>query len=201
MEANVLADRAEAKSGAEADRLFAQASEKYQAALTIKPDLHDALYYWGLALMKQATMKSGAEADRLFIAAGDKFQAALALKPDFGDALGGWGFTLIQRGANKTGDEQSQLLNLAVEKLSEGFKRGWKWALYNLACAAALQGDHTVAKRHLRAAMKRKALPDKAHIANDRDFAALRDERWFQEFIQNLEGKDEPSAERLPDRA
>jgi hypothetical protein len=39
-----LADQAKQKTGAEADALFTAAGEKYQAALAIKPDDHEALY-------------------------------------------------------------------------------------------------------------------------------------------------------------
>ena len=65
---NALSDQAKTKSGAEADRLFAQAGEKYAEVLRIKPDKHEALYNWGNALAAQAKTKSGAEADRLFAA-------------------------------------------------------------------------------------------------------------------------------------
>ena len=61
-EASQLALEAQTKGGAEADRLFAEAGEKYQAALAIKPDKHEALYNWGNALQAQAKTKGGAEA-------------------------------------------------------------------------------------------------------------------------------------------
>jgi len=50
--------------------------------LAIKPDKHEALNNWGLALSGQAKLKEGAEADRLFGEAGERYGAALAIKPD-----------------------------------------------------------------------------------------------------------------------
>ncbi|HKY28293.1 MAG TPA: hypothetical protein VJM12_10135, partial [Pyrinomonadaceae bacterium] len=56
---NEAISEVDTKSGEEADRLWAQAGEKYEAALKIKPDKDDALYNWGIALAKQARTKSG----------------------------------------------------------------------------------------------------------------------------------------------
>ena len=72
MQGNALSAQAKTKSGEEADRLFALAGEKSQAALQIKPDMHEALNNWGTALSAQARTKSGEEADRLFALAGEK---------------------------------------------------------------------------------------------------------------------------------
>ncbi|MDZ4779905.1 MAG: hypothetical protein SGJ19_06615, partial [Planctomycetia bacterium] len=49
-QANALYEQAQTKSGAEADRLFDLAAEKYEVALKIKPDKHEALNNWGNAL-------------------------------------------------------------------------------------------------------------------------------------------------------
>ena len=48
---NDYLDEAEQKSGEEADRLFAQAGEKYAAALAIKNDDHLTLNAWGVCLL------------------------------------------------------------------------------------------------------------------------------------------------------
>lgn len=79
---NVLSAQAKTKTGAEADRLFAAACEKYAAALKIKPDMYEALNNWGAALAAQGETKSGTEADRLFAAAFEKYSEALKIKPD-----------------------------------------------------------------------------------------------------------------------
>ena len=40
-------------SGAEADRLLAEAGEKYQKALDIRPDMHEAYFRIGNVLFQQ----------------------------------------------------------------------------------------------------------------------------------------------------
>ena len=57
--------------------------------LKIKPDKHEALYNWGLALAFQALTKDGQQADRLWALAGKKYDAALKIKPDYPDSRTG----------------------------------------------------------------------------------------------------------------
>jgi tetratricopeptide (TPR) repeat protein len=78
---NALSEQARATSGEEADRLFHLAGDKYQAALEIKPDFHEALYNWGNALSDQARATSGEEADRLFDQSFEKLSRAEEIKP------------------------------------------------------------------------------------------------------------------------
>jgi Tfp pilus assembly protein PilF len=67
---------------AEAERLFLAAEGKYEAALKIKPDQHEALNNWGATLAERAKRASDpAEAERLFEAAERLFEAALNLAP------------------------------------------------------------------------------------------------------------------------
>ena len=68
----------------------------------------------------------------MFAEAGAKYQAALAIKPDFEDAVNNWGGALLVQAHTKRGDERQQWLDLAVGKLSEGLRQGWKKILYNL---------------------------------------------------------------------
>ena len=78
---DVLA-QARAMSDPQADRLFRSAYQEFEAALKIKPHMHEALYNWGTTLAAWAKTKSGVEADGLFELAGAKYEAALAIKPD-----------------------------------------------------------------------------------------------------------------------
>jgi tetratricopeptide (TPR) repeat protein len=67
----------------EADRLFAEASQKYAAAVRIKSDKHEAFSNWGNALLAQAKLKGNTpEADRLFAEAAHKYAEAVRIKPD-----------------------------------------------------------------------------------------------------------------------
>ncbi|MDA1109342.1 MAG: hypothetical protein O3A78_05920, partial [Nitrospinae bacterium] len=52
-----------------------------------KPEKHEALNNWGLALHEHAKTKTGEEADELFVKAREKYQEALKIKPDMYEAL------------------------------------------------------------------------------------------------------------------
>ena len=91
-------------SGAEADALFKDATEKYAAALKINPDLHEALNNWGVALAARARTKSGAEADALFKDASENYAAALKIKPD--RSRGAEQFGCITALADETGEAE-----------------------------------------------------------------------------------------------
>ncbi len=80
----VPAYHAKQKTGEEADRLFAQAGEKYEAALRLNPDENEALNNWGAASMDHAKQKTGEEADRLFAQAREKLLNTESLIPGKG---------------------------------------------------------------------------------------------------------------------
>ena len=56
----VLQAQAERQQGEKADQLFAQAGEKYAAALAIKPDMHEALNNWGPPVGLRLSSRNGA---------------------------------------------------------------------------------------------------------------------------------------------
>jgi Tfp pilus assembly protein PilF len=112
---NLLSNRASMNCGEEADKLFRQAAEKYQAALNHKPDYHEARNNWGVSLYYQAKTKSGAESDQLFEQAKDKFREALKQKPNYYEALNNLGAVLYEQAKAKAGEEHEQFLNLAID--------------------------------------------------------------------------------------
>jgi hypothetical protein len=82
---NALSNQAQTKNGEEAERLLVQAGEKYQAALQIKPDLHEALYNWGGALLRQITKSgSGDKNASLFTKAQEVLFRAEEIRPGGG---------------------------------------------------------------------------------------------------------------------
>jgi Tfp pilus assembly protein PilF/putative intracellular protease/amidase len=113
---NALFDQAGLKRGEEAEIFFAQAGEKYAAALTIKSDMHEVLYNWANVFLEQAKLKQGEEAEALFAQAEEKYGAALAIKPDKYDALNNWGNALSEKAKRKRGEEAYALFAKAGEK-------------------------------------------------------------------------------------
>lgn len=113
---NALSKQAMRTAGAAADELFGQAFQKYEAALQVKPDMHDALNNWGAALYDQALTKQGEEADRLFVLAGEKYRAALQIMPNKHEVFNNWGSALSDQALTKQGEEADRLFALAGEK-------------------------------------------------------------------------------------
>jgi tetratricopeptide (TPR) repeat protein len=116
MQGNALSERARTKPREEAERLLADAAEKYQAALAIKPNMAAALNNWGNALADLARMQKGEAGDSFFRKAAEKYQAALVTKPDMAEALFNWGNALLDQGGTATGDQADRLFSEAAEK-------------------------------------------------------------------------------------
>ncbi len=119
---NEALSEARTKSGEEASRLLAQAVEKYEAALRIKPDKHEALNNWGNALVEKARTKTGEEAARLLAQAVEKYEAALKIKLDKHEALYNWGIALAAQARMKSGEEAARLWAQAGEKYEAALK-------------------------------------------------------------------------------
>jgi tetratricopeptide (TPR) repeat protein len=88
MQGNELSDFAQIKND---ETLFHQSFAKYEAALKIKPDKHEALHNWGAALSDLAKLKND---EALFHQSIAKFEAALKIKPDDHETLNNWGNAL-----------------------------------------------------------------------------------------------------------
>ncbi len=179
-----IARQAWAKQGEQADRLFEQAYEKFQAALKIKPDDHVAFNNWGAALSDQAKTKQGKQADRLFEQAYEKCQAALKIEPDDHVAFSNWGAALILQARTRQGDQRMELLREAHAHLMEGERVKEGSCAFNLACAAALMGQVDDCRRWLLIALKHGKLT--AKLMEDSDFDSVRDLPWFQEVLAAL---------------
>jgi Tfp pilus assembly protein PilF len=104
------------KEGGEREALFRDAVEKYERALQLKPDKHEALNNWGNALSDLARMKEGKERETLFGDAMEKYERALQIKPDKHEALNNWGNALSALAGMKEGGERETLLRDTMEK-------------------------------------------------------------------------------------
>ena len=116
IQGNLLQMQAERQQGEVAEQLFAQAEEKYAAALAIKPDAHEVLNNWGSMLQAQAERQQGEKADQFFAQAEEKYVAALAIKPDAHEVFYNWGIMLRKQAERQQGRVADQLFALAKEK-------------------------------------------------------------------------------------
>jgi cytochrome c-type biogenesis protein CcmH/NrfG len=175
-----LSEQARKKEGDEADRLFTEACDKLRKALEIEPDMYEAWNNWGRALSRQADKKDGNETDRLVIDAYKKLQRAIAIKPDGYEAWNNWGYALSHQAQRKRGQEKNELLRNAREKLlkAEQMKKGW--AAYNLACAAAIEGNEEECKKWLKIDEEAGTLETREYAMKDDDLKMYRDKDWFK---------------------
>jgi len=184
--ANALSAQAKTKQGAEADRLFGAAGQKFAEATRIKPNSHEALNNWGVALSAQARTKQGAEADRLFEAAGQKFAEALRIKPDKHVALSNWGAAFSAQASTKQGAEADRLFEAAREKLTAAEQLQSGSGAHNLACLEALQGSAENAVSWLRQGLTSGLPLSRKQIAQEPDFDRVRNDPVFRTFLESL---------------
>lgn len=116
---DALADQAELASGDRALELYGLSLDKYEQALAIKPDMHEALYNWGVTLAGQAKLESGGRALELNSLASEKYEQSLAINPDDHDALNNLGNTLGEQAKLESGSRALELYNLASEKYEQ----------------------------------------------------------------------------------
>jgi tetratricopeptide (TPR) repeat protein len=133
---------AKRKEGDERGRLFAEVFGKYEKAVAIKPDFHEAYNNWGTALSELAKCKEGDEAERLFAEAFDKYEKAVGIKSVYYEAYYGWGATLLDLALRKEGEDAERLFTEAVDKFEKAVAikpnyheayNGWGAALSELA--------------------------------------------------------------------
>jgi len=139
-----LGNLAKTKEGKEAEALYNQSFEKFQKAIEIKPDNHEAFYNWGTDLGHWAKTKEGKEADELYNQSFEKFQKAVEIKPDKHEAFYNWGTDLGHLAKTKEGKEADELYNQSFEKFQKAVEikpdkheafNNWGTYLGNLAKA------------------------------------------------------------------
>jgi tetratricopeptide (TPR) repeat protein len=145
---NVLSGQAKTKSGEEADHLFKQSHQKFLQALTIKPNMYEALNNWGNALYHYAKIKNGKGAEMLFKLAYEKFSQALKIKPDLYETLTNWANALWTHARTKNGAEADQLFLQSSEKFAQALKikPDAPDAMYNLGSVLSDQAKTKIGK-------------------------------------------------------
>jgi tetratricopeptide (TPR) repeat protein len=117
-----LAALAKTKDGDEAEALFKQVFDKYQQAVKINPDNHNAFNNWANGLAALATTKDGDEAESLFQQAFDKYQQAVKINPDNHDTFNNWANGLAALATTKDGGEAEALFQQAFDRYQQAVK-------------------------------------------------------------------------------
>lgn len=181
-----LCNLARKKTGdVESEELYEMAHEKFEQALAINPNYHQALHNWGRSLWEMADAGIG-DVEEHYLCALKKYEQAAVVSPDTHSALTALGGILLCM-ANAGYGEANELYALAKEKCTEAEELMPGQGAYNLACVASLTGQHTEARSWLEKARKHGELPNRAHIDGDTDFDAVRDEVWFQSFLDSID--------------
>ena len=127
------------------------ASDKYAEALSLKPDMHEALYNWGNALSEASKRLPPAEASASLQRAGEKYEQALAIKPDKHEALNNWGIALYEASERLPPAEALASLLRAGEKYEQALaikpdmhETLSNWTIALLAMASRSTGDDRV---------------------------------------------------------
>ena len=164
-----------------------QAFEKFEAALKIKPDKHEALNNWGNALDQLAQRSEGDAARALWQQAFDKYEAALEINPDKHQALNGWAIGLLHL-ANAAVEpaELATLLSDAYERAAQAYEINEKRGAYNAACAQARRGELASMVEWLDRAVASGNVPDREHLARDTDFDEVRDTAEFKAWLTKM---------------
>jgi tetratricopeptide (TPR) repeat protein len=167
----------------EAKRLLDEAERHYQHALTIKPNMTDALVNQGNLRSWQARLSSNAEAAKLHSESTKKYAAALAIDDSYAPALYNWASSLIDQAKRVSSKkEQNILLAEADEKLKAALKIN-PTKTYNSACLAAIRGDEMMCRQYLEAALRHGTIPNWEHLSSDPDLDSVRKRTWFKALL------------------
>ncbi len=185
---SALSDHARTKQGAEADRLFKESYGKYEKAVEIKPDFHEAFTNWGTALLDHAKTKQGAKADRLFKESYGKYEKAVKVKPDKHEAFTNWGTALSDHAKTKEGAEADRLFKESYEKHEKALKikPGNEAVYFNQACWWALNKNEKESIKYLEK-ITTSGTELAKQIRDDADFARLLNLPAFKSFMEDLE--------------
>ncbi|PKN61280.1 MAG: hypothetical protein CVU57_30225 [Deltaproteobacteria bacterium HGW-Deltaproteobacteria-15] len=94
----------------------------YEKAVHSRPDFHQALYFWGTALVDLDPVKTGKQRESLLLAAIEKYDRALKIKPDKHEALSGWASALVELAQMKRDQERESLFSDAIDKCESALK-------------------------------------------------------------------------------
>ena len=170
---------AERRTGGEADALFHQAYEKFEASAAAGTDAL-TLRCWGHALLCHGCRRTGEEARRLLAQAHEKCEAAAGVKPEWEAIWDVWGNVLWAQAKDAGAAEAGRLLAQAKLKFlqAESLKPGS--GAYNVACLCAMLGEEDECREWLLKSNEPGTLVTYEHLAADPDLQSVRDRPWFR---------------------
>ncbi|MEQ9438722.1 MAG: SIR2 family protein [Cyclobacteriaceae bacterium] len=147
---NDLGALAKTKNGEAAEDLFNQAVEKYEKAIEIKSDKHEAYNNWGITLGDLARINSGKMAEVLYQQSIEKYQKAVEIKADKYESYHNWGIDLVELAKIRNDETSEGFYIQAIEKYKKAIEikadfpeafNSWGYALGNLAKTKNDEGE------------------------------------------------------------
>ncbi len=173
------------------EELLGLACEKYEKALSLNPDLQEALNNWGIALTNLADLAEESRKKEYLGLACEKYEKALSLKPDKYEALNNWASSLVKLSTLQKGEQRLATLQNALAKAQQAEHLRPGSGIYNMACCHALLGQTRKALAALKAAIE--SDPEcRKMAADDPDFEALRKNKTFRALVSETKPAPKP---------
>lgn len=189
------AEKARKTLDSKADDLFNAAYKKLSSAALLDASNAEIFHYWGLVLYDQAQRKQGKEAKELYKTACEKFETALRLEPENAKVMNDWGAALIEQAKNKPDKRAEVFYEEAREKAAAADALEPGLGAYNLACIHSLRGEQKACQKYLEQAYQAGNLPPLKHLKIDKDLDNVRNEKWFENFLETLSEEEETHLE------
>ncbi|MFW6195188.1 MAG: hypothetical protein ACOC5M_01535 [Chloroflexota bacterium] len=176
------------------------AESYYRAGLRLSPESSAVMTLRARALIVQAASLDGAQSERLLDQAEEQLRRALGVDPENASAMHAYGATLATRARLREGAEERLALEQALSRLEAAEEVSPGIARYGMACVHARLGDSERCRELLTGMMADNDegnLPPPERIWHDPDFADVRQEPWFQDFLEELAAKHDRPREWL----
>lgn len=181
-----------------AEQLYKSAYQGFASVIAGNLMFSEALYHWGFALLHEARAKqAGEEANKLYQDAISKFSFCLLTNPNYlGAAIDG-GVAFMELARMSVSETRLGLYGMAEDFFDKACSIQKGSAAYNLACVYALRNDQEACQKALEQARSFGSLPDEADILQDVDLESVKNEQWFNDFIEEVRAQPAPVREKL----
>lgn len=195
---------AKARSNEEsiADQLLKEVYQDYADVLTGDGLRAEALYQWGVTLLRQAKGKKPPESINIYRNAIAKFSFCMTIDPNYLAASIDAGVACMDLARARGVPVTDELYEMAKRQFEKANSIQSGVAAFNLACVNGVRGDNEACLAALKIAKEKGNLPDDAEILADPDLASVVTQQWFKDFMASLE-EDRRLAEekRIADKA
>lgn len=169
-----------------ADQLLKEVYQEYADVLTGDSLRAEALYHWGVTLLRQAKNKAAPESINIYRNAIAKFSFCMTIDPNYLAAAIDAGVACMDLARARGVPYSDELYEMAKKQFEKANSIQAGVAAFNLACVHGVRSDHDACLEALKIAKEKGNLPDDAEILADPDLANVIDQPWFKDFMTSL---------------